>query len=54
LIAAILVFAWLLGRASSYIMGGCVPLLLAVAIVVVPVRIIQGRRQEYVAVSLSY
>jgi hypothetical protein len=43
-IAAILIIMWLLGIVSSYMMGGFIHLLLVVAIVVVLIRIIQGRR----------
>ncbi len=43
-LAVILIVAWLLGLVSSYTMGGFIHILLVVAIVVVLVRIIQGRR----------
>lgn len=43
-IAVILMILWLLGLVSSYTMGGFVHLLLVLAVVVVLVRIIQGRR----------
>ena len=43
-IALILVVLWLLGMVSSYTMGGFVHLLLLLALVVVVVRVIQGRR----------
>jgi hypothetical protein len=43
-IAVILVVMWLLGLLSSYTMGGFVHVLLVIAIVVVLVRVIQGRR----------
>ena len=43
-IAIILMVLWLLGLVSSYTMGGFIHILLVVAIVVVLVRIIQGRR----------
>ena len=35
---------WLLGVVSSYTMGGFIHLLLVIAIAVVLVRVIQGRR----------
>ena len=35
---------WLLGMVTSYTMGGLIHILLVIAIVVVLVRIIQGRR----------
>jgi len=43
-IAIILVILWLLGMVSSYTLGGFVHILLVLAIVVVLIRVIQGRR----------
>jgi len=43
-LVAILVVLWLLGLVTSYTMGGLNHLLLVVAIVVVLMRVIQGRR----------
>ncbi len=43
-IAVVLVILWLLGVVSSYTLGGVIHLLLVVAIVVILIRIIQGRR----------
>ena len=43
-IAVVLMLLWLLGLVSSYTMGGFIHLLLVIAIIVVLVRIIQGRR----------
>ncbi len=43
-IAVILIVLWLLGLVSSYTMGGLVHILLVVAIVVILVRVLQGRR----------
>jgi len=43
-IAVILIVLWLLGMVSSYTMGGVIHILLVVAIIVVVVRLIQGRR----------
>jgi len=43
-IAAILIILWLLGMVSSYTMSGFIHLLLVIAIVVVLIRVIQGRR----------
>jgi hypothetical protein len=43
-IAVILVVLWLLGLVSSYTMGGFIHVLLVIAIVVVLVRLIGGRR----------
>jgi len=42
-IAVILLVLWALGLVSSYTMGGFIHLLLVAAIVVVAVRLIQGR-----------
>jgi hypothetical protein len=43
-IAVLLLVLWLLGFVSSYTMGGLIHLLLVLAIVVVLIRVIQGRR----------
>jgi hypothetical protein len=43
-IAVILLALWLLGLVSSYTMGGVIHVLLVIAIVMVLVRLIQGRR----------
>jgi len=43
-IAVILIILWLLGLVSSYTMGGFIHILLVIAIVVVLVRVIQGRK----------
>ena len=43
-IALILIALWVLGMVSSYTFGGLVHLLLVVAIVVILIRVIQGRR----------
>lgn len=43
-IAVILLVLWLLGMVSAYTMGGFIHVLLVVAIIVVLVRVIQGRR----------
>jgi hypothetical protein len=43
-IAVILIILWLLGLVSSYTMGGFIHILLVIAIVVVILRVIQGRR----------
>ena len=40
---AILVILWLLGMVSSYTMGGLIHILLVVAVVVLILRVIQGR-----------
>jgi hypothetical protein len=43
-IAVILLALWLLGLLTSYTMGGLLHVLLVLAIIVVLVRVIQGRR----------
>jgi hypothetical protein len=43
-LAVILMLMWLLGMITSYTMSGFIHVLLVVAIVVVLVRVIQGRR----------
>lgn len=43
-IAVILIILWLLGLVTSYTMGGLVHVLLVIAIVMILVRVIQGRR----------
>lgn len=43
-IAVVLVLLWLVGLVSSYTMGGLIHILLVIAVVVVLVRVIQGRR----------
>ena len=42
-IAVILIIAWLLGMVSSYTIGGFIHILLIVAIIMILVRVIQGR-----------
>jgi hypothetical protein len=43
-IVVVLIILWLLGLLSSYTMGGFIHILLVIAIVVVLIRVIQGRR----------
>jgi len=43
-IAVVLMVLWVLGLVTSHTLGGFIHLLLAIAVVVVLVRIIQGRR----------
>lgn len=43
-IVVILIVLWALGFASSYTMGGLIHVLLVIAVVVVLVRVIQGRK----------
>ncbi len=42
-IAIILIILWLLGLVSSYTMGGFIHILLVVAVVIILLRLIQGR-----------
>lgn len=43
-VAILLIILWLLGLVSSYTLGGFIHILLVLAIVVVLIRVIQGRR----------
>ena len=43
-ILAILLILWLLGIVTSYTLGGFIHVLLVIAIVVVIIRVIQGRK----------
>lgn len=43
-IAIVLIIFWLLGLVSSYTMGGFIHVLLVIAVVVILIRVIQGRR----------
>ena len=43
-LVVILIVLWILGLVSSYTMGGLIHILLVIAIVVILVRVIQGRR----------
>ncbi|MHB1621476.1 MAG: lmo0937 family membrane protein [Sulfuricella sp.] len=43
-IAIILIILWLLGLVSSYTMGGFINILLVIAVVMIVIRLIQGRR----------
>jgi Family of unknown function (DUF5670) len=43
-ICVILIVLWLLGMVSSYTMGGLIHILLVIAILMVLVNVIQGRR----------
>ena len=43
-IAVVLIILWLLGLVSSYTIGGFIHILLVVAVVVILVRLVQGRR----------
>jgi hypothetical protein len=43
-IAVVLIILWLLGMVSSYAMGGFIHILLVIAVVMVLLNLIQGRR----------
>ena len=43
-LAVILIILWALGLVSSYTMGGLIHILLVIAVVVILVRVFQGRR----------
>jgi len=43
-IAVVLIILWLLGMVSSYTIGGLIHVLLVIAIIVVLLRVIQGRK----------
>jgi hypothetical protein len=43
-LAVILLILWLLGLVTSYTLGGFIHILLVVAIIVILIRVIQGRR----------
>lgn len=42
-IAIVLIILWVLGLVTSYTMGGLIHALLVIAIVVILIRVIQGR-----------
>ncbi|MDO8939781.1 MAG: lmo0937 family membrane protein [Methylicorpusculum sp.] len=43
-LAIILVILWILGLVSSYTLGGFIHILLVIAVIVVVLRIIRGKR----------
>lgn len=43
-IAVVLIVLWVLGLVSAYTLGGFIHLLLVLAVIVILIRIIQGRR----------
>jgi len=43
-IAIVLIILWALGFVSSYTMGGLIHILLVIAVIVILIRVIQGRR----------
>ncbi|MDD5412420.1 MAG: lmo0937 family membrane protein [Methylobacter sp.] len=42
-LAILLIILWILGLVSSYTLGGFIHILLVIAIIVIVVRVIQGR-----------
>ncbi len=42
-IAVILIILWVLGLVSSYTIGGFIHILLVIAVIVIVLRVIQGR-----------
>ncbi len=44
IIAAVLVVLWLLGIVTAYTLGGFIHILLVIAVILVLIRIIQGRK----------
>lgn len=44
-IALVLIVLWLLGFVSAYTMGGFIHILLVIAIVMILIQVIQGRRR---------
>lgn len=43
IIAVVLILLWLVGLVSSYTMGGFIHILLVIAIVMILIRLVQGR-----------
>jgi len=43
-IVVILLIMWLLGLVSSYTMGGFIHLLLVIAVIIIVINLVQGRR----------
>jgi hypothetical protein len=43
-IAVVLMVLWALGLVTSYTMGGFIHILIAIAVITVLIRVIQGRR----------
>ncbi|MDR3390795.1 MAG: lmo0937 family membrane protein [Sulfuriferula sp.] len=43
-IAVVLLILWILGLVTSYTMGGFIHILLVLAVIVILIRVIQGRR----------
>jgi uncharacterized membrane protein YtjA (UPF0391 family) len=45
-IALVLLVLWLLGLVSSYTMGGFIHILLVIAVIVILIQVIQGRKPQ--------
>jgi hypothetical protein len=43
-IAVVLIILWLLGLVTSYTLGGFIHVLLVIAVVVILIQVVQGRR----------
>ena len=43
-IAIVLIILWLLGLVTSYTIGGFIHILLVIAVIMILVRLVQGRR----------
>ena len=43
-LAILLIILWIMGLVSSYTLGGLIHILLVIAIIVILLRVIQGRR----------
>ena len=43
-IAIVLLVLWVLGLVSSYTLGGFIHILLVIAVIVILIRVVQGRR----------
>ena len=43
-LAIVLILLWLLGLVSSYTIGGFIHILLVIAVIVILLRVVQGRR----------
>jgi hypothetical protein len=44
IIAVVLIILWLLGLVTSYTVGGFIHILLVIAVIMILLRVIQGRR----------
>jgi hypothetical protein len=52
-IALILIILWVLGLVTSYTMGGLIHILLVIAVIVILINIIQGRRLSLAFVEVE-